>query len=240
MAVAAFAPDFDGAFSFLDFLDSVRLELSFLFIFGLVWCLCHVFGLSLRKTSSSGKSRTPLMAAHNRCTTASKSGVRAEGAGPARAARKSAPRPPGGSSSGNGEALTGLQNPSQEQLRDGSWVVAAVQQLCRVQVQRSLDLYQEALRAGLDLGELSPAQGAELFLALTTSTIRLGRPRETLQVLRECRRKGPGVSSALLASAIRMCTSKQFFKECLEICDFAAEDQSLIIEDRSVWSCLVL
>jgi len=132
-----------------------------------------------------------------------------------------------------------LRNPSREQLCDGAWVTAAVQQLCRSQVQRSLELYREAQRAGLDLSTLTPNQGADLFMGLVTSAIRLSLPHEALRVLRECRQKGPGVSSALLGSATRLCTSKQFFKDCLEIYDFVAEDKSLVVEDRSIWSCLI-
>jgi len=201
-------------------------------------CASMASGPAARMQAKKPKAAWP--AGPRSCRAPPKDVSRADGAAQsARLVRRSAARGATGSSTvGGGEALD-LQNPTREQLCDGAWVTAAVQQLCRGQVGRTLDLYREALRAGLDLGGLSPTQGAELFMGLVTSAIRLNQPYEALQVLRVCRQKGPGVTSTLLASATRMCTSKQFFKECLQIYDFVAEDKSLVVDDRTVWSCLI-
>ena len=36
-----------------------------------------------------------------------------------------------------------------------------------------------------------------------------------------------------------MCAPERFLRESLEIYDFVAEDMSLVMEDRVVWSCLI-
>mmetsp|Transcript_41668 Transcript_41668/g.109878 ORF Transcript_41668/g.109878 Transcript_41668/m.109878 type:complete len:656 (+) Transcript_41668:160-2127(+) len=224
--------------SVMDVLDSVRLELTFLVSFGLLWLLCHIFRMRFGSVPASRKPKVVWTAGPRSGRAAPKDSASADPA-PAKARRRSAARLAGGNSSNSSEAILDLQNPTHEQLCDGAWVVAAMQHLCRTQVQRSLELYRDATRAGLDVGALTPPQSAELFMGLVTSAIRLNQPRDALKMLRECRQKSSGVNSALLASATRMCTSKQFYKECLEIYEFVAEDKSLVVDDRSVWSCLI-
>jgi hypothetical protein len=43
-----------------------------------------------------------------------------------------------------------------EKLQDPQWVVAQVSALCRSQVQRALELYRVAVRAGLNIKDISP------------------------------------------------------------------------------------
>eukprot|EP00435_Cladocopium_sp_Y103_P062459 s257_g24.t1 len=77
-----------------------------------------------------------------------------------------------------------------EKLQDPQWVVAQVSALCRAQVQRALELYRVAVRAGLNIKD-----------------------------------------AALLASATKLCTSKQLFADCLSIYDFTSQDPALEIQD---------
>lgn len=107
-----------------------------------------------------------------------------------------------------------------------------------MQVQRAIELYRSALHAGLELGRMPAADGAQLYMALVTSAIRVGQVDDALCLLRDCR-KGPGATAALLTSCTKLCTSKQLFKEGLAIFDFFAEDPTVVCEDRSVWSCLL-
>jgi len=85
---------------------------------------------------------------------------------------------------------------------------------------------------------LSSTDGSKLFVALTTAAIRIGKVGEALDFLRECQR-GPGLTPSLLTSAVKLCTSKQMFKECLEIYDLSTQDTGLVLKDKSFWSCLL-
>lgn len=124
-------------------------------------------------------------------------------------------------------------------LCDPAWIVPEVTQLCRMQVQRALETYRAAMKAGLDLQQVAPIDCRNLFMALVTSAIRVGQTDEALRLLRDLRERGPGVSAGLLSSATKLCTSKQHFAECLTIYDFVAEDTTLVVDDKSVWSCLL-
>jgi len=131
------------------------------------------------------------------------------------------------------------RNPTRAQLCDPVWVSAAVQQLSRVQTQKAIDVYRAAVSAGLELERMPDTDSSQLFMSLVCSAIRSGRTDEALRVLRDCRARGPGVSVAMLSSATKLSTSKHFFSECIEIFDFAAEDRDLVVNDRSIWSCLL-
>jgi len=254
MSSAAPALALDGALSpIFELAQAARLELFLIIAFGLLWVSGHIFGfrvgglkLFTKTPSRKGVPSSPAKSVGRAAP--GDHARRAAGAAavtPARRhtdmARLTAHGPSGGGDAGgHGEPAPPIpQNPTAEQLRDATWVASAVQQLSRAHTKRALDLYREAVRAGLDLSALPPSHGAELFLGLTTSALRLSQPEEALQLLRDCRRKGPGVSSALLASATRLCTSKQFFKSCLDIYDFVAQDKTLVVDDRTVWSCLI-
>mmetsp|Transcript_103517 Transcript_103517/g.259539 ORF Transcript_103517/g.259539 Transcript_103517/m.259539 type:complete len:652 (+) Transcript_103517:117-2072(+) len=131
-------------------------------------------------------------------------------------------------------------NPSSEQLRDPAWLCAAVQMLLRThEPQHAFDLYNRARRSVTGLQKLSPSEGGHLFMALVTTAIRLNRVDEAHRFLRDCRRYGPGVTTALLTSATKLTTAHQFFQECLDIYDFAVEDKTLVLDDHALWSCLL-
>lgn len=124
-------------------------------------------------------------------------------------------------------------------LRDASWVVPRVMHMCRAQVQQSLSLYRAALAAGLKLKDVPANDCEQLFAALVTSTIRTNQIGDTMELLRDLRNRGPGVSTSLFLSAVKLCTSKHLFAECLAVYDFMAKDPNFALADKSIWSCLL-
>lgn len=124
-------------------------------------------------------------------------------------------------------------------LCDPAWLVTEVVNLSRTQVQRALETYDAAMKAGLSLSHMPQAECCRLFMALVTSAIRMGQTDDALRLLRDLREQGPGVTAALLASSTKLCTSKQLYQECIAIYDYVSMDPDLQIEDRSIWSCLL-
>jgi len=203
----------DIAAAGMEVVHAMRFEIIFLTVFALVWGAGRLLGLgrpSRAPAKGQQKPRPP----------------------------RAPPRVAGpGLRSGVGEI--DLRNPSREQLRDPAWLCAAVQQVSRAWNARSIELYREACRAGFDVTALPPADGAAFFASLVCAAIRIGQPSEALRLLIDCRQKGPGIPLSLFASATKLCTSKQMFKECLSIYDFVYEDKALVIDDRTIWSCLL-
>jgi len=125
-----------------------------------------------------------------------------------------------------------------EKLQDPQWVVAQVSALCRSQVQRALELYRVAVRAGLNIKDMPANDCQQLYSNLVTAVIRVGQADDALSLMKDLRRF-QHVEAALLASATKLCTSKQLFADCLSIYDFTSQDPALEIQDKSVWSCLL-
>jgi len=132
-----------------------------------------------------------------------------------------------------------FKHPTMQQLRDEEWFARATLQFKSVQVQRTVELYTNAMKVGLDLSHLPLNKGEEVFVALVTAAIRANQPMEALEMLKVSRSCGFRVRLGLLASATKLCTSKQYYKECLLIYDFVKSDSTLVIDERSVWSCLL-
>lgn len=216
--------------SFLNIAHSFRMELGFMASFALFWVVSSAIAGNGAEQGKSGGAKV-----------ASKRKVQAQAATTS-VRRRSTPQPssdrPLMQSGATAAMAVDVRSPSATQLCDIHWVTAAVQHLCPSQVQRAFELYSAALNAGLELERMPEAEGAQLFMALVTSAIRVGQIDDALSLLRDCRR-GPGATATLLASCTRLCTSKQLFKEGLVIFDFFAEDPTLVSEDRSVWSCLL-
>jgi len=124
-------------------------------------------------------------------------------------------------------------------LRDISWLLPQINNLCRSQVQRAFEVYRAAIKAGLRTEELPHAECRQLFTALITSAIRVGQMEDAVSYARELCRAGPGMDEALLSSATKLSTSKQHFGECLAIYDIAMEITKPEIHDKSVWSCFL-
>jgi pentatricopeptide repeat protein len=125
-------------------------------------------------------------------------------------------------------------------LRDPAWLVPQITKLCREQVQQAIALYRTAIKAGLKLEELPVAECRNLFMSLVTAAIRICQMDEAMRLLQDLRHHGIGVSSALLVSVVKLCTSKHLFGECLKVYDFVVEDDpSFALTDKSIWSCLL-
>lgn len=126
-------------------------------------------------------------------------------------------------------------------LRDAEWVIPRVVQLCRntAQVPQALELYQAAKKVKLDLSEVPEEDFNQLFNALVTASIRALKVEDAQRLLEDIRLSGHCVDADLFASAVKMCTSKQYFAACLAMYDAASADPSFTITDKSVWSCLL-
>merc|ERR1719506_2756583 len=105
-------------------------------------------------------------------------------------------------------------------LRDPSWVVPQVSQLCQTQVPQALSLHRASVQAGLKLVDIPAEDCHQLFMALVTAAVRTGRFEDAMKLLSELRASGVGVRPGLFASTVKLCTSKQLFAESLAICDF--------------------
>jgi len=124
-------------------------------------------------------------------------------------------------------------------LKDPSWVVPQVTQLCQTQVPQALLLHRASIQAGLKLVDIPAEDCHQLFVALVTAVIRTGRFEDAMKLLLELRDSGLGVRAGLVASVVKLCTSKQLFAESLAVFDFMSEDATYTLTDKSIWSCLL-
>mmetsp|Transcript_6571 Transcript_6571/g.15472 ORF Transcript_6571/g.15472 Transcript_6571/m.15472 type:complete len:625 (-) Transcript_6571:25-1899(-) len=197
----------------------LRIELAFLLVFGFLWVAGRVLGTEKRSQPGNPK-------------------------GSGRKAAPAPPRRPGLTQRRPASGDEGLPNLSvttvdPKKLQNPTWLVAQVTQLCRSQVQKALELYKAALKAGLQLEEMLAEESQQLSTSLVTAAIRVGQAEDALGVMKDLCRVGLATDPALLASATKLCTSKQLFADCLIIYDFACQDTKLTIQDKSVWSCLL-
>mmetsp|Transcript_28008 Transcript_28008/g.60798 ORF Transcript_28008/g.60798 Transcript_28008/m.60798 type:complete len:656 (+) Transcript_28008:161-2128(+) len=220
---------------------AMRLELTFLVFFGCLYLMNKYF-FSKAKPSPP-KSSKARMAAMPSGEGPKVSGKAADSTA---SRRRTAPGPSTSiptSDSAEARIFTEpaheFRHPRPEQLRDEEWFARAALTLKSVQVQRAVEVYKAALRVGLDLSKLPPSKGEEVFVALVTAAIRANQPLEALDILKNCRSCGFKIGLGLAASATKLCTSKQYYKECLLIYDFIRQDESLVLDERSIWSCLL-
>mmetsp|Transcript_119065 Transcript_119065/g.333573 ORF Transcript_119065/g.333573 Transcript_119065/m.333573 type:complete len:654 (+) Transcript_119065:163-2124(+) len=227
----------------LEALYAVRMEVSFIVAFLAVWAGNRLFSGALpagkRRSGAGNGGGASKKASQARFAARELSGgvggaAQLEPAsGDAARRRSQAPGPmhlPGD---------LDVRNRSPAQLQDAAWVSAAVQRLSRSQMQKAIELYRNAISAGLELRAMPKHDAEALFVALVSSAARLSQAADALQLMRECRERGPGISVPLLSSATKLLTSKHFFKEVIAMYDHAIEDKSLTIDDRAIWSCLL-
>jgi pentatricopeptide repeat protein len=220
---------------FLEMAYPFRMELVFLVTFVLLWLLNHSLGDSNSKAASKASAVRRWKPRPPTGRWGARWGSKADSPASVVKRRETNFTQHSGISS---DFIQEIRDPTASDLCNPTWLAAAVQMHSRTQVQKAVDLYHEALKAGLNLEEMPKVEGAQLFMALVTSTIRVGCIDVALGFLQDCRR-GPGLTAALLASCTKLCTSKQLFKESLMIYDFFAQDPTIVMEDRSVWSCLL-
>jgi pentatricopeptide repeat protein len=124
-------------------------------------------------------------------------------------------------------------------LLDSTWLVAQVTNLCRARVQDAMMLYRTALRAGFKPGDMPKEDCRQLYGSLVTSAVRICQVDEAKQLLRDLQSLGIGIFPSVLASVVKLCTSKHLFGDCLVFYDLVSEDPSFVLTDKSIWSCLL-
>lgn len=123
-------------------------------------------------------------------------------------------------------------------LCDASWVVPQVTNLCQSHIQQAIALFSASINAGLKLQDVPEDKCQQLFMTLVTSCIRAGNSDSVMQLLRDVRVHGLTFMSALFASVVKLCTSRQLFADSLAIYDVMIEDPKFVVADKTVWSCL--
>eukprot|EP00401_Gymnodinium_catenatum_P062499 CAMPEP_0117514550 /NCGR_PEP_ID=MMETSP0784-20121206/30127_1 /TAXON_ID=39447 /ORGANISM="" /LENGTH=682 /DNA_ID=CAMNT_0005310349 /DNA_START=178 /DNA_END=2226 /DNA_ORIENTATION=- len=129
--------------------------------------------------------------------------------------------------------------PDNAQFREHEWLIPRLVGLCRREAHTAVSLFRKALAAGLDLHQVPQSTRDALFVALTTSMIRVGSLDEAASLLRNIREHGISAGTGLFSSVVKLCTSKQYFQECLAMFDVLNEDPNSGPPDRTVWSCLL-
>jgi pentatricopeptide repeat protein len=137
------------------------------------------------------------------------------------------------------DTLHALSNIDLDKLLDPDWLLGQVTFLCRSQVQRALDLHRAAMNAGLKLRKVSLDDCHNLYTVLVTSGLRVGAINDVTTLLKELNDEGPGVTPSLFTSVVKLCTSKQYFAECLAIHDQLVKPTLFESLDKTVWSCLL-
>jgi len=129
-------------------------------------------------------------------------------------------------------------------LKDPTWVIPQVVQLCQTQSPQALQMYQAAVQAGLDFADIPEATSRQLFASLVTERLRSGKIEDAMRLVQKLRQCGYEMGESLFASAIKLCTSKQLYAGALAFFDFVREDPNFKITekakiDKSIWSCLL-
>lgn len=128
--------------------------------------------------------------------------------------------------------------PGDSQLTNARWLIPRLTALCQNHTQRALVLLKAALDAGLKPQE-APADCELLYVSLMTSLIRMGLLQDAQSLLHHFKCFNIALSPSTCASTIRLCTSKHYFQECLNIYDLVKVNLDLTLVDKSVWSCLL-
>jgi len=132
-----------------------------------------------------------------------------------------------------------ISSVTSDKLRNPSWLVPQVLHMCRMHVASAMDLYNAALVAGFDLSEVRPSDIQQFFVVFVPSLLRAGRSKEVVRLLADLRTHGHVIEPSLVTSLIKLATSRQMYREAIEVYDFVAEDANFVFDDKSVWSCLI-
>jgi pentatricopeptide repeat protein len=132
-----------------------------------------------------------------------------------------------------------LENVSPKLLKDPSWAVPQITQLCNFQVHNALQLYHAAIQAGLPLKDVPKESCLQLFAHMVAAAIKAGKSGEPLKLFKDLRKAEVDLSASLFSSAVKLSTSKACYAEALELYDFMTEDPLFILADKSIWSCLL-
>lgn len=204
--------------SFSDFaassIHALRAELIFILVSGLVWLLGRASVQALSASAQKPKRPRALLRPSENTLRSRKDASIAE-------------------------APSGDYDPA----RTKSSPVSSLQNIINVNrsnPSKSTELLTAALASGqLSLRELQPSEYQKFFLALLPNLIRAGCGKDVLELLAAMRNEGQGIESALVTSMMKLATSRQMYKEALEIYDFVAEDKNFEFNGKTVWSCLI-
>lgn len=128
---------------------------------------------------------------------------------------------------------------SEARLKDPSFVIPQIVQLCRSQLSQALELYYAARQAGLKPEEVSAEERGNLYMQMVTAAIRGDETGEVKKIFSDLMKTGIGIDTSLLMSTVKLCTSKQLYSECLVLFDFVSKDPKFVLTDKTVWSCLL-
>jgi len=220
---------------------TLRMELAFLATFLAIWSASRYF--DVRLDDLLGLRRRP----HKKTAWTPPHSFTSPTASKLEAAAASAAQPPRSLAADAG-SRTKAAFPKRNTTAAGTIVpttsreaLAAIHQGLKSQEpHQGLTLYRRHKASGLlDLKKITETESCSLFMGLITTAIRGSQPSQVLWLLKECREEGPGISLPLLVSATKLTTANQQYKACLAIYDYVSEDSALVIDDRSVWSCLL-
>jgi len=197
---------------FAEAVYALRVELAFIAVFGTLWLTGRAFG---------SQKKPAKIVSHEPPKKATQSGKKQE-------SRRVM------------SALNGpISNIPASRLNDANWVCGQIQQLCHSQVRRALELYRASVKAGIQFENAPDGKCSSTFSSLVIACLRAGQVNDVIELTKDFRRHGPGPDASLVASMMRLCTSKQLFAEGLEIFDLANEATQIESDDKTVWSCLL-
>lgn len=133
----------------------------------------------------------------------------------------------------------GLDANNPKTLKDAARVIPQIVQLCQSHVADAVQLFRSAVKAGLTLQGVPADDCHQLCAALVAATIRTGKLDEAMQLLTELKQCGLIVNTSLIASVVKLSTSRQLYAECVAFFDLMAKDLTFTLTDKSVWSCLL-
>lgn len=221
----------------LSVIYAARVELTFLLVFGILWAsgrqLAWPLGAGSGKSSKGFRKQPPSTA---NTSPSPKPGLRKREATSA-AARSER------SNHGQGQMqmidVSDIASVPSEKLRTPAWLVPQVLHMCRMHIMGAMELYNAGLAAGLDLSEVRPADIQQVCAVFIPSLLRAGRSKEVVRLLADMRGSGRVIEPSLITSLIKLATSRQMYKEAIDVFDFVAEDSAFVFDDKSVWSCLI-
>jgi len=153
-------------------------------------------------------------------------------------------------SDANAKIVDELSTATKARLCDEGWVAPRIIQLAgshcselrSTHAQHAIQFYRSAVNAGLDLKKMPLDDCHKLFASLVSVSVRINKTDDTLELLQDMHKIGPGIDNDILCSVVKLCSSKRLYADCLVIYDslMAVEAKDLpACNDRGIWSCLL-
>eukprot|EP00928_Gymnodinium_smaydae_P039640 TRINITY_DN27036_c0_g2_i1.p1 TRINITY_DN27036_c0_g2~~TRINITY_DN27036_c0_g2_i1.p1 ORF type:complete len:739 (+),score=198.35 TRINITY_DN27036_c0_g2_i1:226-2217(+) len=133
-------------------------------------------------------------------------------------------------------AVDGVGNKSN--LGNAAWVMTRLAKT--TEASQACAAFLAALGAGMDPKEASAELLEETTTSICLALVRSTQSDDALQLLTKLQAKGVPLSSGLCSSLVRLCTSKQYFREAVAFADVYLKDTPTYPpQNKSVWSCLL-